>query len=80
MFNQISRGYFPIFIDDYESCADYDFLNEYSGYSQLIISKVEKGTDLKIADAKSNKFTTFSSDIINTQNVNIDAENVKKAA
>ena len=80
MFNQISRGYFPIFIDDYESCADYDFLNEYSGYSQLIISKVEKGTDLKIADAKSNKFTTFSSDIINTQNENIDAENVKKAA
>lgn len=80
MFNQISRGYFPIFIDDYESCVDYDFLNEYSGYSQLIISKVEKGTDLKIADAKSNKFTTFSSDIINTQNVNIDAENVKKAA
>lgn len=80
MFNQISRGYFPIFIDDYESCVDYDFLNEYSGYSQLIISKVEKGTVLKIADAKSNKFTTFSSDIINTQNVNIDAENVKKAA
>lgn len=80
MFNQISRGYFPIFIDDYESCADYDFLNEYSRYSQLIISKVEKGTDLKIADANSNKFTTFSSETINTQNVNIDAVNVKKAA
>lgn len=80
MFNQISRGYFPIFIDDYESCADYDFLNEYSRYSQLIISKVEKGTDLKIADGNSNKFTTFSSETINTQNVNIDAVNVKKAA
>lgn len=80
MFNQISSGYFPIFIDDYESCADYDFLNEYSRYSQLIISKVEKGTDLKIADGNSNKFTTFSSETINTQNVNIDAVNVKKAA
>lgn len=80
MFNQISRGHFPIFIDDYESCADYDFINEYSGYSQLIISKVEKGTDLKIADANSNKFTVISSDTINTENLNTYAVNIKKAA
>lgn len=80
MFNQISRGHFPIFIDDYESCADYDFINEYSEYSQLIISKVEKGTDLKIADANSNKFTVIDSNTINTENTNIDAVNIKKAA
>lgn len=73
MFNQISRGHFPIFIDDYESCADYDFINEYSKYSQLIISKVEKGTDLKISDANSNKFTVISSDTINTENTNMNA-------
>ena len=29
MFNQISRGNFPIFIDDYESYADYDFIKEF---------------------------------------------------
>ena len=80
MFNQISRGNFPIFIDDYESCADYDFINEYSKYSQLIISKVEKATDLKIADANSNKFNIISSDTNNSENLNTDVENIKKAA
>lgn len=54
MFNQISHGNFPIFIDDYESCVDYDFINEYSRYSQLIISRVEKGQDLEIKDYISN--------------------------
>lgn len=50
MFNKISRANFPIFIDDYESCADYDFISEYSQDTQIIISKVEKGHPLKIAD------------------------------
>ena len=36
MFNQISHGNFPICIDVYDSCVDYDFINEYSRYSQLI--------------------------------------------
>lgn len=54
MFNQISHGNLPIFIDDYESCVDYDFINEYSRYSQLIISRVEKGQDLEIKDYISN--------------------------
>lgn len=54
MFNQISHGNFPIFIDDYESCVDYDFINEYSRYSQIIISRVEKGQDLEIKDYISN--------------------------
>lgn len=55
MFNKISKANFPIFIDDYESCADYDFINDYSKDTQIIISKVEKGHLLKIADYSSNK-------------------------
>lgn len=57
MFNKISRVNAPIFIDDYESCADYDFIKEYSNGTQLIISKVEKGHLLKIADNNSNNYT-----------------------
>lgn len=48
MFNKISRLNSPIFIDDYESCVDYDFIKEYSENTQLIIAKVEKGQDLQI--------------------------------
>ena len=50
MFNKISETNFPIFIDDYESCADFDFIKEYSQDTQIITSKVEKGHLLKIAD------------------------------
>jgi hypothetical protein len=57
MFNKISRANIPIFIDDYESCADYDFINEYSKDTQVILSKVEKGHLLKIADANSDNCT-----------------------
>lgn len=57
MFNQISRANFPIFIDDFESCADYDFINEYSKHTQIILSKVEKGHPLTISDYNSNKAT-----------------------
>lgn len=53
MFNKISGTNFFIFIDDYESCADYDFINEYAKDTQIIISKVEKGHPLKIADYNS---------------------------
>lgn len=59
MFNKISRANFPIFIDDYESCADYDFIEEYSKDTQLIVSKVEKGHPLKIADYNSDKATVI---------------------
>lgn len=48
MFNKISRLNGPIFIDDYESCVDYDFIKDYSYNTQLIIAKVEKGQDLQI--------------------------------
>lgn len=57
MFNHISRANFPIFIDDYESCADYDFIKDYSKDTQIILSKVEKGKPLTIADYNSNKIT-----------------------
>ena len=57
MFNKISGANLPIFIDDYESCADYDFINEYSQDTQVIVSKVEKGHLLKIADANSDNYT-----------------------
>ena len=56
MFNKISKVNFPIFIDDYESCADYDFIKDYAKDTQLFIAKVEKGDLLKIADGNSNKF------------------------
>lgn len=57
MFNQISRANFPIFIDDYESCADYDFIKDYSKNTQIIISKVEKGHPLTISDYNTGKST-----------------------
>lgn len=57
MFNKISKANFPVFVDDYESCADYDFVNEYAKDTQVIIAKVEKGTWLKIADANSDSIT-----------------------
>lgn len=50
MFNKISNVNLPIFVDDYESCADYDFITQYSKDTQVIISKVEKSQLLKIAN------------------------------
>ena len=50
MFNKITKVNSPIFIDDYESYADYDFIKEYSNNTQLIVAKVEKGNLLKITD------------------------------
>ena len=55
MFNQITKVNIPIFIDDYESCADYDFINDYSQNTQIILSKVEKGKPLTISDYKRDK-------------------------
>lgn len=57
MFNQISGAELPIFIDDYESCADYDFIKDYSKDTQIIISKVEKRHPLKIEDYNTGKAT-----------------------
>ena len=50
MFNKISGVNLPLFIDDSESCADYDFTQEYSKDTQILIARVEKGQDLKFQD------------------------------
>lgn len=51
MFNKISGVNSPLFIDDSESCADYDFIEDYSDDTQIIITKVVKGQNLEIQDA-----------------------------
>jgi len=50
MFNQISKINLPLFIDDSESCADYNFIEDYSKNTQILIAQVIKGEDLKIED------------------------------
>lgn len=50
MFNKIAKTNFPIFIDDMESCADYNFIKEYANNSQLIVSEVRKSQPLKISN------------------------------
>ena len=84
MFNQITGANFPIFIDDYESCADYDFINEYSKNTQVILSKVKKGEALTISDYKGTNATVIKSVIsrfktFNVQNNNKTAE-IQKVA
>ena len=64
MFNKIAKTNFPIFIDDMESCADYDFIKEYSSNSQLIVSNVVKGSNLKIADYYNNENCTIIKPVI----------------
>ncbi len=50
MFNKISNVNLPLFVDDYESCADYDFIQDYSKDTQILVANVEKGTELNIQD------------------------------
>lgn len=50
MFNKISGVNIPLFIDDSESCADYNFAQDYSKDTQILIARVEKGQDLKLQD------------------------------
>ena len=72
MFNQIAKTNFPIFIDDMESCADYDFIKDYSNNSQLIVSNVVKGSKLKIADYyNTNDCTIIKPVIINATTFNV---------
>ncbi len=64
MFNKIAKTNFPIFIDDMESCADYDFIKEYTDNSQIIVSNVVKGSNLKIADYYNNVDCTIIKPLI----------------
>ena len=52
MFNKISGVKLPLFIDDSESCADYDFIEQYSKDTQILIARVNKGQELQISDYK----------------------------
>ena len=54
MLNKISGVKLPLFIDDSESCADYDFIEDFSNDNQIFIVKVEKGKSLEIADYSCN--------------------------
>lgn len=77
MFNKISKANFPIFIDDYESCADYDFIKDYSKDTQIILSKVEKGNALKIADYNNiDNYTVIKPIIKGYKTLNIYKNNV----
>jgi len=50
MFNKIADVNLPLFIDDSESCADYNFIEQYADNSQIIIAQVRKGEELKISN------------------------------
>lgn len=50
MFNKISKINVPLFIDDNESCIDFNFQETYSDENQLFISEVIKGKELSIID------------------------------
>lgn len=55
MLNIVAKTNFPLFIDDSESCADYNFIEDYSDDIQILIARVEKGKDLTISDYKSSE-------------------------
>lgn len=52
MLNKVAKTNLPLFIDDSESCADYNFLEDYASDTQVLISRVQKGQDLKITNYK----------------------------
>lgn len=76
MFNKIGRVNLPLFIDDYESCADYNFVGEYSKDTQIIVSQVAKGHNLTIADANSDNCTIIKPIITGFKTTNIHKNNV----
>ncbi len=76
MFNKIGRVNLPLFIDDYESCADYNFIEEYSKDTQVVISQVAKGHHLTIADANSDNCTIIKPIITGFKTMNIRKNNI----
>lgn len=60
MLNKVANTNFPLFIDDSESCADYNFIENYAKDSQVFIARVEKGKDLTISDYKVNEVMQFA--------------------
>ena len=51
MLNKISKINVPLVVDDSESCADYNFTEQYAKDTQILIARVEKGQELKIQDS-----------------------------
>lgn len=79
MFNKISKINIPIFIDDYESCADYDFISKYADKTQLLISQVDKGNLLKITDYNNkNTYTIIKPVIKSFKTIRIYKNNASK--
>lgn len=50
MLNTVANTNFPLFIDDSESCADFNFIEDYSKDTQILISRVQKGQELTISN------------------------------
>ena len=50
MLNKVANTNFPLFIDDSESCADFNFIEDYAKDTQILISKVQKGQELTISN------------------------------
>lgn len=50
MLNKVANTNFPLFIDDSESCADFNFIEDYSKDTQILISRVQKSQDLTISN------------------------------
>lgn len=55
MINKVAKTNFPLFIDDSESCADYNFIEDYSNNTQILIARVEKGKELSISNYENNE-------------------------
>lgn len=52
MLNKVANTNFPLFIDDSESCADFNFIEDYAKDTQILISRVQKGQELTITNYK----------------------------
>lgn len=50
MLNKVANTKFPLFIDDSESCADFNFIEDYAKNTQILISRVQKGQELTISN------------------------------
>lgn len=50
MLNKVANTKFPLFIDDSESCADFNFIEDYAKDTQILISRVQKGQELTITN------------------------------
>ena len=50
MLNKVANTNFPLFIDDSESCAYFNFIEYYAKNTQILISRVQKGQELTLSN------------------------------